>query len=159
MELIPQIFLTALLIAIAIWDIKFLRIPNWIILLIIGLYAMDQIYLHYGIAPPFSQTWMPASIAFIICLILYSTKIIGAGDAKLIPVLMLWLTTTQIYPFILFTALIGGGLAIITLVLSKTDINKEITWSKWIQKAMTGQNKLPYGVAISGGFLLSVNLF
>jgi prepilin peptidase CpaA len=143
------------------YDVRFLRIPNWVILLLIVLYGIDQWGGTSSLSPPIHETWLTVVISFILCLILYSTRIIGAGDAKLLPTTMLWLGQHQIYPFVMAMAITGGILAVITIGLSriKPELPPLFSASKWLAGATDGGNQIPYGVAISGGFLIVFYLF
>lgn len=74
---------------------------------------------------------------------LFHFKLIGAGDVKLITVLLLALTTEQSLNFILYTAIMGGVVMMIGMLINRADIQRR---------------GVPYAVAISIGFLLSLYL-
>ncbi|EOI6581154.1 A24 family peptidase [Yersinia enterocolitica] len=78
--------------------------------------------------------------ALLIGYIIFYFDLIGGGDVKLITVLLFALTTTQSLDFILYTAIIGGVVMIIGMLVNREDIK---------------QHGVPYAVAISAGFLLS----
>lgn len=71
--------------------------------------------------------------------IIFHFKFIGGGDVKLITALLLALTAEQSLDFILYTAMMGGVVMIIGLLVNKKDIQ---------------QRGVPYAVAIAFGFLL-----
>ena len=87
---------------------------------------------------------IPSIIALIIGFIIFSLKAIGAGDVKLITVLLLSLPGDQILSFFLFTTLYGLLIIIIGWLFFKESIKN---------------HGLPYGVAISLGFLTNSILF
>ncbi|EKN3594122.1 prepilin peptidase [Yersinia enterocolitica] len=78
--------------------------------------------------------------ALLIGYIIFYFDLIGGGDVKLITVLLFALTTTQSLDFILYTAIMGGVVMIIGILVNREDIK---------------QHGVPYAVAISAGFLLS----
>ncbi|CFB69861.1 prepilin peptidase [Yersinia enterocolitica] len=78
--------------------------------------------------------------ALLIGYIIFYFDLIGGGDVKLITVLLFSLTTTQSLDFILYTAIMGGVVMIIGMLVNREDIK---------------QHGVPYAVAISAGFLLS----
>ncbi len=78
--------------------------------------------------------------ALLIDYIIFYFDLIGGGDVKLITVLLFALTTTQSLDFILYTAIMGGVVMIIGMLVNREDIK---------------QHGVPYAVAISAGFLLS----
>lgn len=79
-------------------------------------------------------------LALVIGYIIFYFKLIGGGDVKLITVLLLTLNVEQSLNFILYTAIMGGIVMIIGMLINRADIQ---------------QRGIPYAVAISGGFLLS----
>ena len=87
---------------------------------------------------------IPALIALFIGFLLFSLKIIGAGDIKLIAVLMLAIPSDQVFSFFFFTTFSGLLVIIIGWIFFRESIS---------------QNGLPYGVAISLGFLINLVLF
>lgn len=87
---------------------------------------------------------MPALITLIVGFLLFVLNIIGAGDIKLLTVLMLATPTEQVFSLLFFTALSGLVLIIIGWLFFRQSIRR---------------NGLPYGVAISSGFLINLLLF
>ena len=75
---------------------------------------------------------------------LFSFNVIGGGDVKLIAVLMLSLPSEQIISFFLFTTIFGLLLIVIGWLFFRESIKN---------------SGLPYGVAISLGFLTNSVLF
>lgn len=73
--------------------------------------------------------------------IIFHFNFIGGGDVKLITVLLLTLTPGQSLDFILYTAIMGGVVMIIGMLINRSDIQ---------------QRGVPYAVAISIGFLLAL---
>ncbi|ATM87479.1 MULTISPECIES: prepilin peptidase [Yersinia] len=82
-------------------------------------------------------------VALIVGYILFHFKLIGGGDVKLITVLLLALTAEQSLNFILYTAIMGGVVMMIGMLINRADIQRR---------------GVPYAVAISLGFLLSLYL-
>lgn len=79
--------------------------------------------------------------ALLVGYIIFHFNLIGGGDAKLITVLLLTLTAGQSLDFILYTAIMGGVVMIIGMLINRSDIQ---------------QRGVPYAVAISIGFLLAL---
>ncbi|HEI6966800.1 TPA: prepilin peptidase [Yersinia enterocolitica] len=82
-------------------------------------------------------------VALIVGYILFHFKLIGGGDVKLITVLLLTLTAEQSLNFILYTAIMGGVVMMIGMLINRADIQRR---------------GVPYAVAIALGFLLSLYL-
>lgn len=100
---------------IAVYDFSFCRIPNIFLGILLVLYAFyAPLYLT-------KETIVNSLVVFAVVLFLafglYALKLIGAGDAKYIAVASLWVEAHQILQFIFLVALVGGGLALLYLVL------------------------------------------
>ncbi|MGP1519605.1 MAG: A24 family peptidase [Haemophilus parainfluenzae] len=85
----------------------------------------------------------PALCALTVGFLLFMLNVIGAGDVKLITVLMLMIPNDEIFPFFFFTTFAGLGLIIIGWLFFRKSIK---------------ENGLPYGVAISLGFITNLVL-
>lgn len=85
----------------------------------------------------------PALCALTVGFLLFMLNVIGAGDVKLITVLMLMIPNDEIFPFFFFTTFAGLGLIIIGWLSFRKSIK---------------ENGLPYGVAISLGFITNLVL-
>ncbi len=127
-----------LLIRLSWTDIKGRIISNKIILYLF-LVIVPLAWIQYG-----NIFVIPALIALFIGFLLFSLKIIGAGDVKLIAVLMLAIPSDQVFSFFFFTTFSGLLVIIIGWIFFRESIR---------------QNGLPYGVAISLGFLINLVLF
>ncbi|AMQ91252.1 A24 family peptidase [Aggregatibacter actinomycetemcomitans] len=86
---------------------------------------------------------IPALCTLIIGFLLFSLHFIGAGDIKLASVLMLAVPSDEIFSFFFFTTFAGLGLIIIGWLFFRESIK---------------ENGLPYGVAISLGFMINMAL-
>ncbi|CNI47046.1 MULTISPECIES: prepilin peptidase [Yersinia] len=82
-------------------------------------------------------------LALLTGYILFYFNYIGGGDVKLISALLFALNIEQSLDFIIYTAIMGGVVMLIGLLINKKDIQ---------------QRGVPYAVAISSGFLLSLFL-
>lgn len=141
MKLVFFIFLIIALLCNLIWiswtDIKSRLITNRAILLTVLLIL------------PFSYIlWskvfiVSAAVTLLIGFILFMLNVIGAGDVKLLSVLMLAVPSEEIMPFLFLVTVVGAVIAIMTIV-----------WLLFHKKSFM-KYKLSYGVAICGGFILN----
>ncbi|HDR1001233.1 prepilin peptidase [Pasteurella multocida] len=88
--------------------------------------------------------FLPALLFLFFGFLLFTLGVIGAGDIKLIAVLMLSIPTEQLISFFFLTSCSGLLLIIIGWLFFKESIKKR---------------GLPYGIAISLGFLMNWSLF
>ncbi|QIM63733.1 flp operon protein B [Pasteurellaceae bacterium Orientalotternb1] len=130
--------LVLLLIRLSWTDIKLRLISNDIVM------ALLFCVIPFGYMLNGELYIIPALISLFIGFLLFLLNVIGAGDIKLITVLMLTIPSEQILSFFVFTSFFGLLLIIIGWLFFKTSIKR---------------NGLPYGVAISLGFLTNLALF
>lgn len=131
------ITIALLLVTLSITDIRSRIISNRIVLLLLitiiplSLLKYQTIFL------------IPALCALAIGFLIFTLGIMGAGDIKLISVLMLAIPNNEIISFFFFTAFAGLLLVVVGWLFFRESIK---------------QNGLPYGVAISFGFITNLAL-
>jgi prepilin peptidase CpaA len=108
-EAVALAVLIAALLGAAISDIRRYLIPNRYPI------AIALAYLVYATGHPLDQgLWDLAAgfVAFVLCAVLFAAGIFGGGDAKLLSATMLWAGPWLAAPFLLYTVLAGGALAL-----------------------------------------------
>lgn len=157
----------ALFITAALYDFFRLRIPNIIPIIITGCFFLSYFAAqldNHVVFQSLSAHLMIGGIVFAIMLIMFFLKIMGGGDAKLIPAIALWVGTDGIAEFLFITILSGFPLAIIALLLKNTKIGHRISLKishfsifsqGWIKALANQQNVVPYGIAIAVGGIAS----
>ena len=139
-----------LLLAAGIGDFLTMRIPNWLNgALIISFFAMI-----FVAGMPFDIVkWHLAAAAIVLVagIILFFTIQFGGGDAKMLAASALWIGWAQLVPFLLYTALAGGGLAVLAIVWRRIGHEGEMRGMSWFRGLFNKQIKVPYGVAIAIG--------
>ncbi|EAA4084663.1 flp operon protein B [Salmonella enterica subsp. salamae] len=128
-----------LLLYISVTDIFYRVIPNVTILILLICVLAERIV--------FSEVqinFILISCVFGAGIILYATSIMGAGDVKLITVLtFLFPDYTLFISFLFYTTLTGAWLAVLGYIIPVLRFK---------------ERGLPYGVAITLGFLITVPL-
>jgi prepilin peptidase CpaA len=116
--LIPPAVLVALLavlIAAAIYDVRYRRIPNWLtaggVLLGVALNTIGP----GGQGLLFSLTGF--LVAFAIYMVLYILRAMGAGDAKLMAAVGALVGWKAWFGIFLVTAIIGGAIALVLVMM------------------------------------------
>jgi len=115
-------------------DIRYRIISNK---LVVTLLAIVAIWFAFGDG---RFNYLAAVIFLVIGIGIFYLKLAGAGDIKLIVVLLLTLSGQAISAFFIITALCGIPLVLVMLII------------KWLTKRKNVT--LPYGVAISLGYLI-----
>jgi prepilin peptidase CpaA len=112
-EILRWAFLGGVVVA-ALTDLRALRIPNALVLACLGL-ALLRLALEPALLGPHLAV---GGIAFALTLALFARNLMGGGDAKLLPVVALWLGPQAILDFLVLLAVLAGGIALM-LVLAR----------------------------------------
>ena len=147
-------FVGLLLIIASYTDLRWMKIPNIIPVMICGVFLIE-----YVLAPAQLMPVMPrlisAAALFVITFGLFAANILGAGDSKLLAALGLWIPLNALTLFIFFMALFGAALSAFSYIVLKT---KCLTFmregSVWMSRLHEGQGAVPYGVAIAFGYVM-----
>lgn len=130
--------LAALLLIAAVSDYRRYTIPNWISLAILALFV-----LHTAVtAPPFRLIALDlfgTALIFAGGLVLFVRGMFGGGDLKLLSSVALWVGFIDLPRFLLLTALAGGLLALLILLI------------RWLRSSdgRIHDQRVPYGIAIA----------
>ncbi len=147
-------------IASAISDFRSMTIPNiyaaGIVLAFIPAYAADY---FTGNGVEFFSAWsshlMAAGIVFIISFILFTVRVMGAGDSKLCSALALWTGLSGLAPLLFYMAIFGAVLGLATKIMNKKIVFANAHDGSWIDKSQKGHMGVPYGIAISIGAIIA----
>ena len=141
-------------------DIKSLRIPNAIFLIVLALF-----FLHWRVSAPgqgFASHVVVACSALLLGFAVYAAGFMGAGDIKLIGALMLWAGPRDGLAFLMVMAVAGGlfaGLLLITRASMAVwpEAHRYLPSRRlrtWAQRGV-----FPYGVAICAAGLVLMPAF
>lgn len=144
----------ALLLAAALTDIAYYKIPNVVVLAILALYPV------YVLVNPEPVDWVwglgVAAIALAIGFPLFAMKIFGAGDVKLAVAMLLWAGPAMAPVALLICAMVGLLMAVVMLSPLRFMIAGALSsiGQRSLGESILAKN-MPYGVAISvGGFFV-----
>jgi prepilin peptidase CpaA len=136
-------------------DVIALRIPNWIVAALLLLFIPAAYVAGLG--------WngvLPHLAVFAVLLVagflLFAANIFGAGDAKLLAAAGLWFGWPASAPFLTWTIIAGGVLAIAVALWSLVQINSEITGGRAARLWGSLKPNVPYGYAIAAGAILAL---
>ena len=88
-------------------------------------------------------------IAFVVSYLLFSFRLFGGGDAKMIPGVLLWVGPAGWLQFLMGMALSGGFLALFVLLARRT-VPAALA-PGFAQNVLNKENGIPYGIAIAAG--------
>jgi prepilin peptidase CpaA len=143
-----------LLVAAGASDFLTYRIPNWLTATTaIAFFPMAFLTGMGGEA----ILWHAAAGALLLAIgfALFAAGIFGGGDAKLMAAAGLWFGWAQLMPFLVYTALAGGLLAIAVGLWSLFHVEIEIKDYSWSKRWLKVKPDVPYGVAFAVGGILA----
>ncbi len=151
---------TGFLVASAISDFRSMTIPNiyagGIVLAFIPAYLADS---FTGQGMEFFLGWQSHLIAalavFAITFILFSLRILGAGDSKLATAVALWVGLAGLPSFLSYMAIIGAVLAVATKVMNTKPLVAAPKEGSWVAQSQAGRLGVPYGIAICCGAIIA----
>jgi prepilin peptidase CpaA len=143
-----------LLIAAALSDIFTYRIPNWLTALIAAAFPVAA----FASGMPVEHAlWsvLATGLMLLLGFALFAAGLFGGGDAKLMAAATLWLGWDHGLPFLVYTGLAGGALAIAYLAWSLVQSHIEIAGRgenvPLMRRLLALKPDLPYGVALAAG--------
>jgi prepilin peptidase CpaA len=115
LPLVSEIALAALVIVAAVYDIRFRRIPNWLVVTGFCLgFALNVFFLRVD---GFILAILGAVLAFAVYLPFFALRAMGAGDVKLMIAIGTFVGAKNWLILFLITAILGGILAVCLLLI------------------------------------------
>jgi prepilin peptidase CpaA len=136
-------------------DLLTMRISNKLVLLL----AAGFVVLALLVELPLQQFGMHVLCALVVLAVafgLFAMGWIGGGDAKLAAATTLWLGFGLTLPYLVYTALLGGVLTLLILVLRR--VPSDFASLPWLARLRDPKQGVPYGIAMAfAGLLIYTN--
>lgn len=141
MDLIPMVLLAPVLVAVAYFDLRFMRIPNVLTFIALGVVAVAFLFV-----PP-ADLWTRLAVAAIVLVLgvaAFAFRLIGGGDVKILPALLLAVPTycLSIFANVFAASMIVG--IVLVLALRRLPVINGLGW-----KTFGGSTKFPMGLSIA----------
>jgi len=134
-------------------DLLTMRIANWLVAVIVGAYFVLALLAQL----PWSEIGVSVASAVIVLAIAFAFFAfgwIGGGDAKLVSATTLWVGFGLMLPYLIYAALLGGGLTLLMLALRRYPLPAWLARHKWIDRLHDRKSGVPYGIALAIAGLL-----
>lgn len=150
--LLLTVFPGAMAVAAAM-DLTTMTIPNRIALVLAAAFFVmaplagfgwTDIGLHVAIA----------AAALAVAFALFSFGWIGGGDAKLFAATCLWFGPEALVPYAVYSALLGGALTLVLLMVRTMPLPVFLTSQGWIMRLHDPKQGVPYGIALAAAGLI-----
>jgi prepilin peptidase CpaA len=134
-------------------DLLTMRIANWLVLAVTILYFGLALAAHVPLAD-IGMSVAAAAIVLAIAFAFFAFGWIGGGDAKLVAATTLWVGFSLMLPYLIYAALLGGGLTLLILVLRRYPLPNFLQRHKWIDRLHDPKSGVPYGITLAIAALL-----
>lgn len=141
MEIVPMLLLAPVLMAVAYFDLRFMRIPNILSLMVLAVFAVAAFFF-----PPADllARLVIATSVLLLGFIGFSFHLIGGGDVKILSALMLVVPTSGIVVFAnVFSISMFAGIILVLAIRRFPQVNS-LGW-----KSFGGSHKFPMGLSIA----------
>lgn len=137
-------------------DYKGLMIPNRYSLIVILSFLIGFAALYAGgqrdvFFEPLFAHLLAGGAVFLLTFIMFAVGVWGAGDSKLLLAYALWTGFAGLKTLIIVMAVFGGTLGVFALFVKKYKPFARPPEGQWIDRVQSGENVVPYGVAIAAG--------
>jgi prepilin peptidase CpaA len=144
--------------AALVWDVLWLRIPNWIPLALVGLFVVAALPAQHP-----SSWWLSHLAAgfgvLVIGMGLFAWRKIGGGDAKLLAAIALWSGLGLLPSLFVVIGLINGAVALAYLTGRSTGVGAFLAVRGLPILSLQRGGDFPFAVAAAiGCFLLRADL-
>ncbi|MDO1580650.1 A24 family peptidase [Rhizobium oryzicola] len=156
--MLNQIILTTFpagLVLAAVSDVLTMKIPNRISVGLVLLYVLASL----SVSLPWAQigwAFAAAGVVFLGCFALFAANVMGGGDAKLLTAAALWYGfDPSLISFLASVALMGGFVTVLVLII-RWKASNVLAIGIPLPHSLVDAKKIPYGVAIALGGLLTI---
>lgn len=141
MELIPFFCLAPALVAVAYFDLRYMRIPNALVLLAIALFVCTAPLLGWS---ELGARLLAAGLVFAVGFTLFALNMFGGGDVKMLAAVLLFVPseTHTLFTMVFAVAMFTGIGAILTARTVPA-----LAGSSWA--GLRGQGTFPMGISIA----------
>lgn len=134
-------------------DLFTMKIPNAISLALIAAFAASALYIGMPMQDALNHAGIGAAV-LVVTFILFSMRMLGGGDAKLMAAGALWMGPEHILFYIAYVTIFGGMLSVAILLYRKFVPAGQLPLPPWAQRLHTQGTGIPYGIAIAAAGLL-----
>jgi prepilin peptidase CpaA len=162
LNLVGGVCFTIALVAASISDIRRRRIPNTLVI-VLALLGVGYSALVLTPQAGVPRALLGLAVGFALWIPFYLLRMLGAGDVKLFAAASAWLTMPQVFGAAMLSALAGGVLSIIGLVLAHGLGLTTLRIAHGMQdprvlatplRVAPGKKTLPYGLAMAVGLAI-----
>jgi prepilin peptidase CpaA len=154
-SLLVRLTTLAMLLWLAVVDVRTRRLPVRAVLVVALLYAVDAVISRTPIHIVLTHAVI-AGVVFAVCAVLFFFRMLGGGDAKLAASIFLWAGLENAFDVLLFVSVIGTFVGILSMATQRMKPDHRNRLLK-VLAMFSAKRGVPYGVALAlGGGLVIV---
>lgn len=155
LSLMIRLTALAVLLWLAVVDVRTRRLPVRAVLVIAMLYAIDAVISRTPIHVVLTHAVI-AGVVFAACAVLFFFRMLGGGDAKLAATIFLWAGLENAFDVLLFVSVIGTFVGLLSIATTHMKQDQRNGMLKALSM-FSAKRGVPYGVALAlGGGLVIV---
>lgn len=140
-SIVPLLLAAPILLGVAYYDLRYMRIPNWLSIALLVLFAATAIAFQPD--DLFARA-LVATVVFAIGFLCFCFGLFGGGDVKILAALML---LVPVHSLIVFSYLFSASLIVGVIAILALRRLPQVSGLNW--KSLSGSTKFPMGVSIS----------
>lgn len=144
-----RIAVLAILLWLAVVDIRIRRLPTRAVMLVALLFFVDAWVIRMPLGVVILHVALAAGV-FLVCAALFFAKMLGGGDAKLAAVIFLWVGFGLSVETLTLISVLGTMIALVSLATRRLNIDECAGILRWFAM-FSGSRGVPYGVALAVG--------
>jgi len=138
----------------ALNDANAMKIPNRIPLLALAGFVVMVPFTWAGV-PMLLEHLAVGLTFFTVGFVMFALGWMGGGDSKLLAATAFWFSWPDAFNYMVYTAIFGGVLTLFIL-LGRSYIPVRVLTSQWAQTMFRDQTKIPYGLALAAGGIMTL---
>jgi prepilin peptidase CpaA len=155
LSLMIRLTALAVLLWLAVVDVRTRRLPVRAVLVVAMLYAANAVISRTPIHVVLTHAVI-AGVVFAACAVLFFVRMLGGGDAKLAASIFLWAGLENAFDVLLFVSVIGTFVGLLSLATMRMKDNPRNSLLRALAM-FSAKRGVPYGVALAvGGGLVIV---
>lgn len=152
---ITSLVLIALVVFAGVCDATRFTIPNWPAIAMIALFPVAALLAGMGWAEAGNHV-LAGVLALVFAMALFAPGWIGGGDGKFFAAAALWFGWPGVIMLLVHTALVGGALVLVLLLLRIALPALGVSPEKLAGTALAPKAQVPYAIAIAGAVIWSL---
>ena len=149
MSLAIRVLVLCALLWLAVFDLRYRRLPTKVVLAVGALFFVDALIVGMPLKDMATHAVLALAV-FVVCAALFVAKMLGGGDAKLAAVVFLWAGTSLSLPALTLISLIGTVVSLVSLATQHMHQDHRSPPLRALAM-FSGKRGVPYGVALSLG--------